>query len=148
MKDNFWNWMLIGAGGLMVVIELLLGAVTGFDLALMGLSLVAGGAIGLYFVSTKVGLFASGALATLYVVFIRQRLRARLTPKTTVHSNVDALAGRTGVVTQRIATHEAGRIKVGDEEWRAALAPGAGEVREPGQTVQVESADGVTLLVR
>lgn len=148
MKDNFWNWMLIGLGGIMVVAELLLGAVTGFDLALMGASLVAGGAIGLYFASTKIGLLASGSLAVLYVLFIRRRLRARLTPKTQIPSNVDALTGRTGVVTQRIGAHEAGRIKLGSEEWRATLAPGAGDSREVGQTVQVESADGVTLLVR
>jgi membrane protein implicated in regulation of membrane protease activity len=148
MKENFWNWMLIGVGGIMIVAELLMGAVTGFDLALMGVSLAAGGAIGLYFASTKVGLFASGALATLYVVFIRQRLRARMTPKGTLPSNVDAILGRSGVVTLKIAAHEAGRVKIGDEEWRATLAPGAGDSREAGQTVTVVSAEGVTLIVR
>ncbi len=148
MKENFWNWMLIGLGGLMVVAELLMGAVTGFDLALMGISSAAGGAIGLYFASAKVGLFASGALAVLYVVFIRQRLRARMASKGTSLSNVDAILGRSGVVTQKIGVHEAGRVKIGDEEWRATLSPGAGDLREAGQTVTVVSAEGVTLTVR
>jgi membrane protein implicated in regulation of membrane protease activity len=148
MKENFWNWMLIGLGGIMIVAELLMGAVTGFDLALMGVSLAAGGAIGLYFASTKVGMFASAALAVIYVVFIRQRLRARMTSKGTLSSNVDAILGRSGVVTLKIGAHEAGRVKIGDEEWRAVLAPGAGEAREAGQTVQVVSAEGVTLTVR
>ena len=53
-----------------------------------------------------------------------------------------------GVVVQRIAIHGAGRVKVGNEEWRASLAPDAGEVREIGQTVRVEAASGVTLVVR
>jgi membrane protein implicated in regulation of membrane protease activity len=148
MRENFWNWMLIGLGGIMIVAELLMGAVTGFDLALMGVSLAAGGAVGLYFASTKVGLFASAALAVIYVVFIRQRLRARMTSKGTLSSNVDAILGRSGVVTQKIGAHEAGRVKIGDEEWRATLAPGAGDAREAGQTVTVVSAEGVTLTVR
>jgi membrane protein implicated in regulation of membrane protease activity len=148
MKENFWNWMLIGFGGILIVAELLMGAVTGFDLALMGLSLVAGGGVGLYFASTKVGLIASGLLAFFYVVFIRQRLRARMTPKATQPSNVDAILGRSGVVTLKIGPHEAGRVKVGDEEWRAVLAADAGASREPGQTITVVSAEGVTLTVR
>jgi len=148
MKENFWNWMLIGLGGIMVVAELLMGAVTGFDLALMGLSLVAGGGVGLYFASTKIGLIASATLAVIYVVFVRQRLRARMTTKGTLSSNVDAILGRSGVVTQKIGAHEAGRVKIGDEEWRATLAPGAGDAREAGQTVTVVSAEGVTLTVR
>jgi membrane protein implicated in regulation of membrane protease activity len=148
MKENFWNWMLIGLGGIMVVAELLMGAVTGFDLALMGVSLAAGGGIGLYFASAKVGLFASAVLAVIYVVFVRQRLRARMTTKGTLPSNVDAILGRSGVVTQKIGAHEAGRVKIGDEEWRATLAAGAGDAREAGQTVTVVSAEGVTLTVR
>ena len=148
MKENFWNWMLIGLGGLMIVAELLMGAATGFDLALMGVSLAAGGAVGLYFASTKVGLFASAGLAVIYVVFIRQRLRARMMSSGTLPSNVDAILGRSGVVTQKIGAHEAGRVKIGDEEWRAVLAAGAGDSREAGQTVTVVSAEGVTLTVR
>ena len=148
MKENFWNWMLIGLGGIMVVAELLMGAVTGFDLALMGLSLVAGGGVGLYFASTKIGLIASASLAFLYVVFIRRQLRARMMSSGTLPSNVDAILGRSGVVTQKIGAHEAGRVKIGDEEWRATLAAGAGDAREAGQTVTVVSAEGVTLTVR
>ncbi|MCL5286876.1 MAG: NfeD family protein [Acidobacteria bacterium] len=148
MKENFWNWMLIGLGGIMVVVELLLGAVTGFDLALMGASLVAGGAVGIYFASTKVGLLASATLAVLYVFFVRRKLRERLTPKSSSPSNVDAIVGRTGVVLQRLAVHDAGRVKVGDEEWRAVLAADAGDAREPGQQITVVSAEGVTLTVR
>lgn len=148
MKENFWNWMLIGLGGIMVVVELLLGAVTGFDLALMGASLVAGGAVGIYFASTKVGLLASATLAVLYVFFVRRKLRERLTPKTSSPSNVDAIVGRSGVVLQRLAVHDAGRVKVGDEEWRAVLAADAGDAREPGQQITVVSAEGVTLTVR
>jgi membrane protein implicated in regulation of membrane protease activity len=63
-------------------------------------------------------------------------------------SNVDAIVGKTGVVTQRIALHEAGMVKVGSEIWRAELAGSDEVARDSGATVRVESVEGVTLKVR
>lgn len=144
---NVVNWLLVGCGGILIAAEVLLGAATGFDLALMGASLAAGGGIGLFFESTKVGLFSSGALAFIYLAFFRKWLRSRLTGRDRP-SNVDALIGRTGVVTSRLAAESPGRVKMGDEIWRAVLSPGAGTAREQGESVTVEAVDGVTLLVR
>ncbi|PYU17314.1 MAG: hypothetical protein DMG28_11575 [Acidobacteria bacterium] len=144
---NAVNWTLVGCGGLLIVAEVVLGAATGFDLALMGVSLAAGGGVGLFFASTKVGLFSSGALAFFYLFVLRKQIRSRLLAPNRP-SNVDALVGRTGVVTSRLAPNAPGQVKVGDEFWRAALAPGVSEAREPGQSVTVEAVEGVTLLVR
>ena len=143
------NWSLVILGLVMVVMEVVLGVVTGFDLMLLGLSLALGGAVGLAFASTKVGLFAAGAFAFLYLAFVRRRLRDRMSPVTRP-TNVDAVLGRTAIVTERIAPHVAGLVRLGDELWRAQLrdeGPGASAV-EPGATVVVESVDGVTLKVR
>ena len=63
-------------------------------------------------------------------------------------SNVDAVVGKIGVVTVRIAAHEPGQIKVGDEVWRAELARADEAARNPGEKVTVESVEGVTLKVR
>ena len=145
--QNWVNWMLVIGGVVCVIAELVLGAVTGFDLALIGLSMVAGGALGLWFVSTKVGLFSTGALALVYFLFFRRWLRHKLTPKSQA-TNVDALMGQTGVVTVRVAPHEPGQVKVGDEIWRAELAGEVSTAREPGEKVTVEGIDGVTLKVR
>ena len=144
---NVVNWLLIAAGGALVIAELILGAATGFDLLLTGVALAAGGVIGLTFGSAPIGLLASGVMAIVYYVFLRRWLRSKLV---TQHqpSNVDAIVGRIGVVTMRLAEHAPGQVKVGDEVWRAVLAQGAGGPREPGQTVKVESVDGVTLQVR
>ena len=141
------NHLLLGLGGLMIAGELILGAVTGFDLALLGLAIAAGGGIGLFFASTKIGLFAAGALSFIYVVFLRRWLRTQLTVADRP-SNVDALIGRSGVVVERIAPHEAGHVKLGDEEWRAVLAASATAPKEQGESVTVESVEGVTLHVR
>jgi membrane protein implicated in regulation of membrane protease activity len=143
---NWVNWLLVGAGGILIIAEVILGAITGFDLALVGASLAAGGALGLAFGSTKVGLFASGALALVYLLFFRRWIKSKLAvgEKPT---NVDALIGRTGVVLERLAAHTAGRVKVEGEIWRAELADAAGE-RLPEDTVTVVKVEGVTLKVR
>ena len=144
---NWANYLLVASGGIMIIAELILGAATGFDLALLGISLAAGGGFGLLFGSPTVGLFSAGALALLYLVLLRKWVRSQLSAPRRL-SNVDALVGRTGVVVTRIAPHERGQVKVGEETWRAVLAPDSSGVREPGSAIKVESVDGVTLIVR
>jgi membrane protein implicated in regulation of membrane protease activity len=141
------NWFLVIVGIVCAIAEVALGAITGFDLALVGAALTAGGAVGLFSGSEKVGLVAAAVLALLYFLFFRSWLKSRLAVKEQ-HSNVDAVLGKTGVVTKRIATSDAGIVKVGAEEWRAELADAAEGSREIGATVTVSSAEGVTLKVR
>jgi membrane protein implicated in regulation of membrane protease activity len=147
--EQWVNWSLIIVGLVMVVLEVVLGVITGFDLMLLGIALTLGGAVGLVFGSTKVGLFAAGAFAFLYLAFVRRRLRDRVTTVTRA-TNIDVVIGRTALVTERIAPHAAGMVRLGDELWRATLkdeGPAAVPV-EPGATVVVDSVEGVTLKVR
>jgi membrane protein implicated in regulation of membrane protease activity len=144
---NWVNWLLIIVGIVCVIIEVALGAVTGFDLALVGGSLAIGGAIGLLAGSGKIGLLAGGLLSFVYLALLRRWLRVKLTVKDHP-SNVDAIVGKPGVVTQKIGATEAGMVKVGTEIWRAELAHADGSARDVGATIQVESVDGVTLKVR
>jgi membrane protein implicated in regulation of membrane protease activity len=141
------NWLLVIVGILCAIAELALGAITGFDLALVGASLAAGGAIGLLAGSERAGLIAGAVLALLYFAFFRSWLKSKLTVKEQ-HSNVDALLGQVGVVTKRIAARDAGIVKVDAEQWRAELADAAESPREIGATVTVSSVEGVTLKVR
>jgi membrane protein implicated in regulation of membrane protease activity len=141
------NWALVIVGIVCVIAELAMGAMTGFDLALIGGSLAIGGGIGLFAGSEKIGLLAAGVLALVYFAVLRNWLKAKATVK---HhpSNVDALIGKTGVVTKRIALHEPGMVKVGGEIWRAELVGGEDSAKEVGVEVRVESIEGVTLKVR
>ena len=141
------NGLLVIGGIVCVVLELALGAMTGFDLALIGGSLAIGGGIGLLVGSDKVGLLAAGGLALIYLAIFRSWLKAQLTVRNHP-SNVDAVVGKTGVVTKRIALHEPGMVKVGDEVWRAELARAEDAPRDSGVAVTVESVEGVTLKVR
>ena len=147
MGTNWPSWSLIALGGLMILAEVVLGVATGFDFALVGLSLAAGGALGLLFNSTLAALFSAGALAFFYLAFFRSRIRSKLvTPG--VPSNVDAILGSRAIVTVEITPDAAGQVKVGHEIWRAVLSSAVTEPRQPGASVIVESVDGVTLIVR
>ena len=141
------SWVLLIGGVVCVIVELALGAFTGFDLALIGGSLSLGGAIGLIAHSDKIGLLAAAVLALLYLAIFRRWLKGKLTVQDHA-SNADAVVGKTGVVTKRIAPHEAGMVKLGSEVWRAELAGAEDPAREVGAVVAVQSVDGVTLKVR
>ena len=145
---NWVNWLLVIAGVLSVAAELALGAATGFDLALVGASLAAGGFVGLLGRSWQAGLISAAVFALLYFALFRRWLKRKLHVKDAA-SNVDAVVGRSGVVTKRIGpAHDCGLVKVGSEEWRAELAQPDGLVREIGASVQIVSVEGVTLKVQ
>jgi len=144
---NWVNWLLVIVGVLCAAAELALGALTGFDLALVGASLAAGGIIGLLAQAWHVGLISAAVFAVLYFALFRRWLKAKLYVKDQA-SNVDAVVGKMGVVTKRIGRRECGIVKVGSEEWRAELAQSADPAREVGTDVQVVSVEGVTLKVQ
>ena len=144
---NWVNWLLVIVGVLCAAAELALGALTGFDLALVGASLAAGGIIGLVAQSWQAGLISAAVFAVLYFALFRRWLKAKLYVKDQA-SNVDAVVGKTGVVTKRIGQRDCGIVKVGSEEWRAELAHPADAAREIGADVQIVSVEGVTLKVK
>jgi membrane protein implicated in regulation of membrane protease activity len=145
--SNWVNWLLVIGGIIFVIVELALGALTGFDLALVGASLAVGGAIGLFAGSANVGMLSAAALALVYFAVLRSWLKSKLTVRDQA-TNVDAVIGKAGVVTKRIAPRDPGLVKVGAEEWRAELAAGDESAREVGTRITVSSVEGVTLKVR
>ena len=141
-----WNWMLIVTGALLVLVEVALGGFAGFDLVLIGSAFIIGGLLGLVLHNLVVGVVVTSVLCVAYIAVGRRWVRARMTRRK-VATNVDAVIGQRGVVTVRIATHEAGQVRVRSETWRALPATGAGPF-DPGAEVTVEAVDGVTLQVR
>jgi membrane protein implicated in regulation of membrane protease activity len=144
---NWVNWLLVIFGVLCVAAELALGVLTGFDLALVGASLAAGGVVGFIAQSWQTGLISAAIFALLYFALFRRWLKAKLHVKEQA-SNVDAVVGKSGMVTKRIGRGDCGIVKVGSEEWRAELAHPDDAVREIGASVQVVSVEGVTLKVK
>jgi membrane protein implicated in regulation of membrane protease activity len=144
---NWVNWLLVIVGVLCAAAELALGALTGFDLALVGAALTAGGLLGLLLKSWHVGLIGAAILAVLYFALLRRWLKAKFLVSNH-SSNADAVVGKMGVVTKRIGPRDCGIVKVGSEEWRAELAQPSDHAREIGTDVRIVSIEGVTLKVQ
>ena len=142
-----WNWVLVIAGAVLVLVEVALGGFAGFDLVLIGSSFVLGGILGLIVGSPVTGLVAASLLCIAYIAAGRRWVRARL-KRPGIHTNTDALIGQRGLVTQAVAAHAPGQVRLRDEVWRARPAAGETAALEAGSEVIVEGVDGVTLLVR
>lgn len=134
--------MLILFGLFLVLIELLVGLDTGFDLVLLGTILIIGGFGGLAAGNVMVALIISVVLSVVYILFGRSFVKSRVFILT--HStNIDKLKGKTAVVVRSITPDTAGLIRVDDEDWRAT----ADQVLYEKEKVRVQSVEGVTLKV-
>lgn len=138
------NWYLgtIILGFCCIVIELLLGVATGFDLFLIGLILIVSGVVGHITQSLYVLFGTASALSLMYVFIFRMMIRSKF-EIATKHTNTDALIGKKAVVVKRISPHMQGQIKVEGEIWRAEST----DIHEVGSEVTVCSVSGVTLSV-
>jgi membrane protein implicated in regulation of membrane protease activity len=145
VRDS-WNWLLIIGGALLILLEVVLGAASGFDFLLIGSAVLLGGLLGLATGSALLGAATAGVLALVYVLIGRRHVRARLR-RPGVETNTDALLGRTVRVVETITAARPGRIQVDGEEWRAQLATARPAAVEAGSSVRVLRIDGVTVFV-
>jgi len=93
------------------------------------------------------GQVLSSVVVFVALVLSTRRFAAKWTGKDDqVRTAVDALVGKTAVVTKEIQGNERGLVKVGGEEWSAKSEDG----RTIPQGVQVEilRVDGVHLVVK
>ena len=136
------NILFIILGFIMIGIEILLGAVTGFELLILGLILIVSGSLGYVANSFVLAIFTATVLLFVYVFFGRQKLRDYLVLGTK-KTNVDSLIGKEAAVIEDISSTNAGKVKIDGEVWRASC----GETVKKGSTVKIESVSGVTLSV-
>ena len=142
-----WSWLLVLAGAVLVLVEVVLGGFAGFDLVLIGSAFILGGIAGLLTGNPMVAYVSAAVLGVAYIVAGRRLVRERLAVSRSHMSNVDAVRGKQGLVQKRVGAHEPGLVKVDDEVWRALPSPGAGPFEE-GALVTVDGVDGATLHVR
>ena len=145
--ETMWDWVLIVTGALLVLVEVAFGGFAGFDLVLIGSAFIIGGIAGMMLKNPALGFVTAAVLCLLYIGLGRRLVRKRMLTKP-IPSNADALIGLKGIVTQRIAPHAPGQVRVRDEVWRAAPAAGIDGPLENGTEVTVTAVDGVTLQVR
>ena len=140
------SWILIILGALLILAEVVLGAISGFDFLLLGSAIVIGGVLGLATGSAAAAVAAAGALALAYVLFGRKSLRSRLR-RPGLLSNTDMLLGKIVSVSETIAPGRPGRVKFEGEEWRAEIDGPRGGSVEAGREAKVSRIDGVTVYV-
>lgn len=137
-------WIVLSA--LLLVAEMF---APGFWLASIAVGCLAAGVAGLLPIGLlgQILVFAGGSLASLFglrPVLVRRFLHSR---GTEVLTNVEALVGKTGVVTRQIdPVTRVGRVVVDGEDWRGTLLEGSGVI-ETGTRVIVVQVDGSTLVV-
>ncbi len=140
---NSWIWLIfIAIGLLMILLELLVGIETGLDLAFLGSALIIGGLATWPFHNWVLTLVVTLLISATYVVLGRKYVH-KWTATKTQKTNIDTIIGKKGIVLQSIAPHVQGRVKVGNEEWRAR----AEEIIEVNVEIIVVDVRGVTLTV-
>lgn len=142
MENTANNYILIIAGFLAIIAELLLGVATGFDLLIIGVILITAGGVGLFINSFTAALITTIIISALYVFVGRKFVKQKMSIATKA-TNTDALIGKTGVVLKKISPQASGQIKVEGEIWRADSKTAIDE----GEVVTVQSVSGVTLTV-
>jgi membrane protein implicated in regulation of membrane protease activity len=141
--SDSWVWLVfVGIGLLMILLELIVGVGTGLDLVFLGSAFILGGLVTWPFNSWILTLLVTSAICVAYVVLGRRYVH-RWTVALKSKTNIDAIVGRTGVVLQNIVKNVDGRVKVGNEEWKAR----ATEEIEKGDEIVVTGVSGATLIV-
>jgi len=141
------DWQIwIVAAALLLVAEMF---APGFWLASIAMGCLAAAVAGLLPIGLlgQTLVFAVTSVASLFglrPVLVRRFLHAR---GMEVRTNMDALAGKSGVVTKRFdPVTRTGRVAVEGEDWRGTLAEGTPAL-EPGTRIIVVQVDGSTLVV-
>jgi len=139
-----WTWAIfITLGLVLVLLEVIIGVDTAFDLVIVGSILILAGAATIPFHNWWLTLVVAVVLSALYLSLLRGYVRRRMRHGG-AKTNIDAYIGQTAVVLKDIAVADIGRVRVNGEEWRAR----ADEPIAAGEEVEVTAVQGTTLTVK
>ena len=138
-----WLWLVFVIVGLLfVLLELIVGVETGLDLVFIGSAFILGGLVSWPFNSWLLTIIVTSVICVAYVALGRRYVH-RWTAVKKAKTNIDAIIGREGIVLQNIARNVDGRVRVGNEQWRAR----AEEDINKGDEIVVNGVSGATLIV-
>jgi len=141
--SDSWFWLIfVVIGLLMILLELIVGVETGFDLVFLGSAFILGGR-GIWQKNSWIlTVIVTSMICAAYVTLGRRYVQ-RLKLVGRARTNIDAVIGRNGIVLQSISKNADGLVKVGHEQWRAR----AEEDIKKGDEIVVTNISGVTLIV-
>lgn len=138
-----WLWLVfVVLGLLLILLELIIGVETGLDLVFLGSAFILGGLMTWPAHSWILTLVVTSVICAAYI-FIGRRYVHRWAAVRKSKTNIDAIVGRTGIVLQSISRNIDGRVKVGNEDWKAR----ATEDIDEGIEIVVTGVSGATLIV-
>jgi len=141
--SDLWIWLIfVGVGLGLVLMELLMGIDTGLDLVFIGTAFVFGGLVTWPAKLWAVTVIVTAVICVVYV-FLGRKYVHRWTAVRLEKTNIDAVIGSSGIVLKEIKRNTAGRVKVGNERWRARAEE---EIAE-GSEIRVTGVTGTTLNV-
>lgn len=112
------NTWLIFLGLLLIAFELVFGVISGFDLALIGLSFVVGGFIHYYSSSWQMGIIVFVMMLLAYFGYFRKLIKKKLLLQLQ-KIGIDSLLGKTAVVISPITRQKSGQVLLEGEVWQA-----------------------------
>ena len=127
---------------MLILLELIIGVETGFDLVFIGSAFVVGGLASWPFHSWLLTVIVTSLICIAYVTVGRRYVR-RWTAVSKAKTNIDTIISRQGIVLKSIARNVDGRVRVGSEQWRARAEE---DIRE-GDEIVVTGVSGATLIV-
>ncbi|MDA1317217.1 MAG: NfeD family protein [bacterium] len=136
------NTALILLGFVAIILEIILGAATGFELLILGIVFIIGGGVGMLTGSIQLAIGSIIALILGYIVFGRRRIKNAL-HITTKATNSESIISKQAKVVSEIPAGEHGQVKIDGEVWRATSTKN----HKMGTTVTIDSISGVTVRV-
>ncbi|GAB4302698.1 MAG: NfeD family protein [Myxococcota bacterium] len=124
--------------------------IPGFVIIWLSVGAVAAAVVAYFNGSANLQLLIFAVVSTILAVLSRVIFKKFLFPKQekSLKTNVDALIGREGVVTEPLKNeHQKGFVKVGGEIWSAQAASTKDYPMESGTIVKVVRIEGVRLIV-
>lgn len=134
--------ILIVFGIFAIIVEIILGAATGFELLILGIVFVIGGIAGTISGSMQIALGTIIVLILGYMFFARNAIKQVL-HITTTKTNADSIIGKEAKVVEGIAQDEPGQVNIEGEIWRAE----SDKKIVKGEKVTIKSVSGVTVRV-
>lgn len=136
------SYVFVLLGILAIILEVILGAATGFELFVLGIAAILAGGVGIWLGSTTVTLVTFVSLIIVYLLGLRGFIKTKLNAGTT-KTSTDRIIGEKAEVTKMITPSSPGQIRVDDETWRATSS----KEQPIGKQVEVVSVSGVTVKV-
>jgi len=142
---NSWLWVIFVAGGLlMVLLELIVGVETGFDLVVLGSLLILSGLATSFVGNWWVTAVCACVLGLVYIIVGRKYVHRLRQWRTEIKTNIDAIIGESGYVVKVITSNTDGSVSVRGQLWRAR----AEEDINNGEEIVVNDIVGTTLIVK